>query len=54
MSTQRYGVTPQPIETLLTWVNSGEIANPAIDKDPAWLRDVAAVVHPEWLRSSAV
>jgi hypothetical protein len=26
MSTQRYSVTPHPIETLLTWVKSGEIA----------------------------
>ena len=24
MSTQRYSVTPHPIETLLTWVKSGE------------------------------
>ena len=28
MSTQRYSVTPHPIETLLTWVKSGEIAIP--------------------------
>jgi len=27
MSTQRYSVTPQPVETLLTWVKTGEIAN---------------------------
>ena len=26
MATQRYSVTPHPIETLLTWVKSGEIA----------------------------
>ncbi|MSR04520.1 MAG: hypothetical protein EXS04_02850 [Phycisphaerales bacterium] len=28
MSTQRYSVTPHPIETLLTWVKSREIAIP--------------------------
>ncbi|WP_237561018.1 hypothetical protein, partial [Elioraea sp. Yellowstone] len=28
MATQRYSVTPHPIETLLTWVKSGEIAIP--------------------------
>jgi hypothetical protein len=28
MSTQRYSVTPQPIETLLAWVKSGETAIP--------------------------
>ena len=28
MSTQRYSVTPHPIETILTWVKSGEIAIP--------------------------
>ena len=27
MATQRYSVTPHPIETLLTWVKSGEIAS---------------------------
>ena len=26
MSTQRYSVTPHPVETLLTWVKSKEIA----------------------------
>ena len=30
MSAQRYSVTPHPIETLLTWVKSGEIAIPEI------------------------
>ncbi len=25
MRTQRYSVTPHPIETLLTWVKSGEL-----------------------------
>jgi hypothetical protein len=30
MSTQRYSVTPHPIETLLTYVKSGEIAIPEI------------------------
>ena len=24
MSTQRYSVTPHPVETLLTWVKSGD------------------------------
>ena len=33
MATQRYTVTPHPIETLLTWVKSGEIA--IGDKAPA-------------------
>lgn len=28
MSTQRYSVSPHPIETLLIWVKSGEIAIP--------------------------
>ena len=32
MSTQRYSVTPHPIETLLTWVKSGEIAIPEIQR----------------------
>ncbi len=32
MSTQRYSVTPHPIETLLTWVKSGEIALPEIQQ----------------------
>ena len=29
MATQRYSVTPHPVDTLLTWVKSGEIAIPA-------------------------
>lgn len=32
MSTQRYTVTPYQIETLLTWVKSGEIAIPGIQR----------------------
>jgi uncharacterized protein with ParB-like and HNH nuclease domain len=32
MATQRYSVTPHPIETLLTWVKSGEIAIPEIQR----------------------
>src|SRR5688572_6688809 len=36
MSTQRYTVTPHPIETLLTWVNSGEIAIPEIQRPFVW------------------
>lgn len=36
MSTQRYSVTPHPIETLLTWVKSGEIAIPEIQLPFVW------------------
>ncbi len=36
MSTQRYSVTPQPIETVLTWVKSGEIAIPEIQRPFVW------------------
>jgi hypothetical protein len=36
MSTQRYSVTPHPIETLLTWVKSGEIAIPEIQHPFVW------------------
>lgn len=36
MSTQRYSVTPQPIETILTWVKSGEIAIPEIQRPFVW------------------
>jgi|GEM_PF-1432807 len=36
MSTQRYSVTPHPIETLLTWVKSGEIATPEIQRPFVW------------------
>ena len=30
MTIQRYSVTPHPIDALLTWVKSGEIAIPEI------------------------
>jgi uncharacterized protein with ParB-like and HNH nuclease domain len=36
MPTQRYTVTPHPIETLLTWVKSGEIAIPEIQRPFVW------------------
>jgi hypothetical protein len=36
MSTQRYSVTQQPIETLLTWIKSGEIAIPEIQRPFVW------------------
>lgn len=36
MSIQRYSVTPHPIETLLTWVKSGEIAIPEIQRPFVW------------------
>ena len=36
MSTQRHSVTPHPIETLLTWVKSGEIAIPEIQRPFVW------------------
>ncbi|HON56657.1 MAG TPA: DUF262 domain-containing protein, partial [bacterium] len=36
MSTQRYSVTSHPIETLLTWVKSGEIAIPEIQRPFVW------------------
>jgi len=36
MSTQKYSVTPQPIETLLSWVKSGEIAIPEIQRPFVW------------------
>ena len=36
MSTQRYTVTPHPIETILTWVKSGEIAIPEIQRPFVW------------------
>src|SRR4029453_14643122 len=36
MSTQRYSVTPHPVETLLTWVKSGEIAIPEIQRPFMW------------------
>ena len=36
MATQRYTVTPHPVETLLTWVKSGEIAIPEIQRPFVW------------------
>lgn len=36
MSTQRYSVSPHPIETILTWVKSGEIAIPEIQRPFVW------------------
>jgi hypothetical protein len=36
MTTQRYTVTPHPVETLLTWVKSGEIAIPEIQRPFVW------------------
>ena len=36
MSTQRYSATLQPIETLLMWFKSGEIAIPEIQRPFVW------------------
>jgi hypothetical protein len=36
MPQQKYSVTQQPIETLLTWVKSGEIAIPEIQRPFVW------------------
>lgn len=36
MATQRYSVTPHPVETLLAWVKSGEIAIPEIQRPFVW------------------
>src|SRR3954453_315547 len=36
MSTQRYSVAPHPIDTLLAWVRSGEIAIPEIQRPFVW------------------
>jgi len=36
MATQRYCVTPHPIDTLLTWVKSGEIAILEIQRPFVW------------------
>jgi hypothetical protein len=36
MAVQRYSVTPHPIETILTWVKSGEIAIPEIQRPFVW------------------
>ena len=46
MATQRYAVTPHPIDTLLTWVKRGEIATPELqlpllaEKIRLWLEGV--------------
>ena len=40
MSTQRYSVTPQPIDTLLAWVKSGEIAIPEIQRPFVWEKQI--------------
>lgn len=36
MATQRYSVTPHSIETILTWVKSGEIGIPEIQRPFVW------------------
>lgn len=36
MPTQRYGVTQPPIDTLFTWIQSGEIAIPEIQRPFVW------------------
>ncbi len=36
MTVQRYTVTPQPIETLLHWIKSREIAIPEIQRPFVW------------------
>jgi hypothetical protein len=36
VTAQRYSVTPHPIETILTWVKSGEIAIPEIQRPFVW------------------
>ena len=36
MATQRYSVSQYPVETLLTWVKSGEIAIPEIQRPFVW------------------
>ncbi len=36
MPTQRYAVTEPPIDTLFTWINSGEIAIPEIQRPFVW------------------
>ncbi len=36
MSTQKYSVTPHQVETLLSWVKSGEIAIPEIQRPFVW------------------
>jgi uncharacterized protein with ParB-like and HNH nuclease domain len=36
MPTQRYSVTQPPIETIFTWIKSGEIAIPEIQRSFVW------------------
>jgi hypothetical protein len=36
LAAQRYAVAPHPIETLLTWIKSGEIAIPEIQRPFVW------------------
>ena len=36
MPTQKYSVTPQPLETILTWVKSGKVAIPEIQRPFVW------------------
>src|SRR5580693_4629209 len=36
MPSQRYSVTPHPVETLLTWVKSGDVAIPEIQRPFVW------------------
>ena len=36
MATSRYSVNPQPIETLLAWVRSGDVAIPEIQRPFVW------------------
>lgn len=36
MATQKYSMTPQPIETLLTWVKCSELAIPEIQRPFVW------------------
>jgi len=47
MPTQRYSVAPHPIDTLLTWVKSGEIAIPEIQRPFVW--DATAEQPPHGL-----
>ncbi len=48
MATQRYSVTSHPIETLLTWVKSGEIAMPDYDTFLAERRRLMALKIKQW------
>ncbi len=43
MATQRYSVTRQPIERLLTWIKSGEIAIPEIQRP--FVRDATSDIR---------